>query len=351
MPPPQIGSSFAGFCEVGVSTPPFLPPPRSTHARTHARAHARTHAQRRASFLQASRLSPALRDMAAYAIVHHPGPFAAGGHAGGQAGGEDADGGEGDEGGLTARDAIVAVCRHLRSLGCYGPTAYLLPLYGASELPQAFCRLCAVWGGTYMLAQRAHALRVDGGRAVAVEAHGARTRPPLPSPQPSSGEAVASRATQPTPALPPPPAVGRRGATDRVRVGGARLGGGAAGRGRRGGRRRREGPRGCAVRGGARRASPRRLARPPQLPAAALAHHLLCRRLRRRRRRHCTVRWMLTPPPLCRSRLARGATLFRDAAAAGRRCAHLRAAARRDVLRVPLGAPPPPPLGRSRLGL
>jgi len=132
VPPPQIGSSFAGFCE-------------------------------------ASRLSPALRDMAAYAIVHHPGPFAAGGHAGGQAGGEDADGGEGDEGGLTARDAIVAVCRHLRSLGCYGPTAYLLPLYGASELPQAFCRLCAVWGGTYMLAQRAHALRVDGGRAMAVE--------------------------------------------------------------------------------------------------------------------------------------------------------------------------------------
>src|SRR5205085_124638 len=33
----------------------------------------------------------------------------------------------------------------------YGNSPYVYPLYGSGELPQAFSRLCAVYGGTYML--------------------------------------------------------------------------------------------------------------------------------------------------------------------------------------------------------
>ena len=40
---------------------------------------------------------------------------------------------------------------HLNSLGKYGKTALLVPLYGAGELTQAFCRSAAVHGATYLL--------------------------------------------------------------------------------------------------------------------------------------------------------------------------------------------------------
>lgn len=51
---------------------------------------------------------------------------------------------------------------------------YIYPLYGLGELPQAFARLSAVYGGTYMLA-KADAEVVydaDSGRAVGVKSEG-----------------------------------------------------------------------------------------------------------------------------------------------------------------------------------
>ena len=51
----------------------------------------------------------------------------------------------------SAADGVRAINKHLRSLGVYGSTAYLTCVYGSSEMPQGFCRLCAVWGGVYML--------------------------------------------------------------------------------------------------------------------------------------------------------------------------------------------------------
>lgn len=41
--------------------------------------------------------------------------------------------------------------KFFKSLGRYGNTAFLWSLYGSGELPQSFCRLCAVFGGTYIL--------------------------------------------------------------------------------------------------------------------------------------------------------------------------------------------------------
>uniref|UniRef100_A0A7S4SFD6 Uncharacterized protein n=2 Tax=Ditylum brightwellii TaxID=49249 RepID=A0A7S4SFD6_9STRA len=43
------------------------------------------------------------------------------------------------------------LCRHLVSLGRYGGTAFLCPLYGSGELSQSFCRSSAVHGGVYLL--------------------------------------------------------------------------------------------------------------------------------------------------------------------------------------------------------
>ena len=47
---------------------------------------------------------------------------------------------------------IRAYRKYVQSYGIFGPSSLLLPIYsGTSEIIQAFCRSCAVFGGTYML--------------------------------------------------------------------------------------------------------------------------------------------------------------------------------------------------------
>lgn len=49
------------------------------------------------------------------------------------------------------RDGLLAARRFLGSIGRYGSTPFLFPMYGCGEIPQCFCRLCAVFGGVYCL--------------------------------------------------------------------------------------------------------------------------------------------------------------------------------------------------------
>mmetsp|Transcript_36963 Transcript_36963/g.96835 ORF Transcript_36963/g.96835 Transcript_36963/m.96835 type:complete len:674 (-) Transcript_36963:2727-4748(-) len=53
----------------------------------------------------------------------------------------------------SAREALGNVRQFFSSIGQYGKTPFIYPMYGTGEVPQAFCRLCAVFGGTYMLRQ------------------------------------------------------------------------------------------------------------------------------------------------------------------------------------------------------
>jgi len=50
-----------------------------------------------------------------------------------------------------ARDGMYALYKHINALGRFGKTAFLTTIYGSAELPQSFCRMSAVWGGTYVL--------------------------------------------------------------------------------------------------------------------------------------------------------------------------------------------------------
>ncbi|RWS11124.1 rab proteins geranylgeranyltransferase component A 2-like isoform X2 [Dinothrombium tinctorium] len=61
----------------------------------------------------------------------------------------------------TTENAMVGVNRFLSSLGRFGNTPFILPLYGSGEIPQAFCRLCAVFGGTYCLKRSLNGIIVD----------------------------------------------------------------------------------------------------------------------------------------------------------------------------------------------
>lgn len=48
-------------------------------------------------------------------------------------------------------DGVSRVKKFLQSLGRYGNTPFLHPMYGCGEIPQCFCRLSAVFGGIYCL--------------------------------------------------------------------------------------------------------------------------------------------------------------------------------------------------------
>lgn len=50
-----------------------------------------------------------------------------------------------------AINAISKMQLYLQSVGRYGDSCFLYPIYGLGGLPEAFSRLCAIHGGTYML--------------------------------------------------------------------------------------------------------------------------------------------------------------------------------------------------------
>jgi len=63
--------------------------------------------------------------------------------------------------GYSTKDGMNDLCDHLQSLGKYGGTAFLMPLYGSGELSQAFCRSAAVHGGTYLLRRGPKSVMID----------------------------------------------------------------------------------------------------------------------------------------------------------------------------------------------
>jgi len=72
---------------------------------------------------------------------------------------------------LPADSTIFRLKLYYDSLGMYGKSPYVYPLYGLGELPQVFARLCAVYGGIYMLNKPIDKIHYgDDGKFVGVEA-------------------------------------------------------------------------------------------------------------------------------------------------------------------------------------
>jgi len=60
-----------------------------------------------------------------------------------------------------AKETIDRILLYFESLSHYGKSPYLYPVYGLGDLPQAFARLSAVYGGTYMLNKKIEGLTYD----------------------------------------------------------------------------------------------------------------------------------------------------------------------------------------------
>lgn len=72
-----------------------------------------------------------------------------------------------------ALDLVRRLKLYGESLMRYGKSPFIYPLYGLGELPQAFARLCAVYGGTYMLHTPVDEIVTDAsGCAVGVRSNG-----------------------------------------------------------------------------------------------------------------------------------------------------------------------------------
>jgi len=59
----------------------------------------------------------------------------------------------------------------------YGKSPYIYPLYGLGELPQAFARLSAIYGGTYMLDRKIESVNIgEDGKFTGVTSGGETVR-------------------------------------------------------------------------------------------------------------------------------------------------------------------------------
>ncbi|KAI8059607.1 GDP dissociation inhibitor-domain-containing protein [Gongronella butleri] len=70
---------------------------------------------------------------------------------------------------VSAVEGLARTQVFLASMGRFGRGAYLCTMYGGgSEIAQAFCRICAVFGGIYILAQKMGSFVVDDSDATGV---------------------------------------------------------------------------------------------------------------------------------------------------------------------------------------
>jgi Rab GDP dissociation inhibitor len=60
-----------------------------------------------------------------------------------------------------ARPTCDRIILYTSSMARYGKSPYIYPLYGLGELPQAFARLSAIYGGTYMLDKKVDEIVTD----------------------------------------------------------------------------------------------------------------------------------------------------------------------------------------------
>ena len=67
----------------------------------------------------------------------------------------------------------------MESLGKYGDSPFLYPVYGLGGLPESFSRLCAIHGGTYMLNTKVDEILFQDGKVVGIKSGAEEAKAPL----------------------------------------------------------------------------------------------------------------------------------------------------------------------------
>lgn len=78
-----------------------------------------------------------------------------------------------------AIDTIKRINLYVESLGKYGESPFLYPVFGLGGLPESFSRLCAIHGGTYMLNTKVDEILFDGDKVSGVRCGEESAKAPL----------------------------------------------------------------------------------------------------------------------------------------------------------------------------
>lgn len=78
-----------------------------------------------------------------------------------------------------AIDTISKMQLYTESQGRYGDSPFLYPIYGIGGLPEAFSRLCAIHGGTYMLNTAVDEITMEGGKVTGIKCGEDTAKAPL----------------------------------------------------------------------------------------------------------------------------------------------------------------------------
>lgn len=78
-----------------------------------------------------------------------------------------------------AADCIKKCQLYIDSLGKYGDSPFLYPIYGLGGLPESFSRLCAIHGGTYMLNTKVDEILFKDGKVAGIRSGSEEAKAPL----------------------------------------------------------------------------------------------------------------------------------------------------------------------------
>jgi Rab GDP dissociation inhibitor len=78
-----------------------------------------------------------------------------------------------------AVDCIKKISLYVESLGKYGDSPFLYPIYGLGGLPESFSRLCAIHGGTYMLNTKVDEIIFKDGKVAGIRSGTEEAKAPL----------------------------------------------------------------------------------------------------------------------------------------------------------------------------
>ena len=78
-----------------------------------------------------------------------------------------------------AIDTMKKVHLYMDSLGKYGDSPFLYPIYGLGGLPESFSRLCAIHGGTYMLNHNVEEILFNAGKVSGIKSGSEEAKAPL----------------------------------------------------------------------------------------------------------------------------------------------------------------------------
>jgi len=67
------------------------------------------------------------------------------------------------------KPSIEKMQLYTESIGRYGDSPFLYPIYGLGGLPEAFSRLCAIHGGTYMLNTKVDEVTMADGKVTGIK--------------------------------------------------------------------------------------------------------------------------------------------------------------------------------------